>query len=139
MRKIFAIAALALVYVALPMVVVGQDHATPEEVVAKVREAASTLSKTGDLTPFTQKNGPWVWKDTYVFVNDCDKKVVAANIVRPDQVGQDFGTIKDTRGRRSTRTGKPIAMPRRSLPATGSSIGGRSPVRRRVRARSAFT
>ena len=41
MRKIFAIAALALVYVALPMVVVGQDHATAEEVVAKVREAAS--------------------------------------------------------------------------------------------------
>jgi cytochrome c len=99
MRRIFAIAALALVYVAVPMVVVGQDHATAEEVVAKVREAASILSKTGDLTPFTQKNGPWVWKDTYVFVNDCDKKVVAANIVRPDQVGKDFGSIKDTRGK----------------------------------------
>ena len=99
MPKIFAIAALALVYVALPMVVVGQDHATAEEVVAKVREAASTLSKTGDLTPFKQKDGPWVWKDTYVFVNDCDTKLVAANIVRPDQVGQDFGTIKDTRGK----------------------------------------
>jgi cytochrome c len=99
MRKIFAIAALALVYVAVPMVAIAQDHATAEEVVAKVREAASTLSQTHDLTPFTQKDGPWVWKDTYVFVNDCDKKVVAANIVRPDQVGQDFGTIKDTRGK----------------------------------------
>jgi hypothetical protein len=99
MRKIFAVVALTLLNVALPAVVMGQGHATAEEVVAKVREAASTLSKTGDLTPFTQKQGPWVWKDTYVFVNDCDKKVVAANLVRPDQVGQDFGSIKDTRGK----------------------------------------
>jgi cytochrome c len=99
MRRILAIVAVALLNLYLPSVAVGQDHATAEEVVAKVREAASTLSKTGDLTPFTQKQGPWVWKDTYVFVNDCDKKVVAANPVRLAQVGQDFGSLKDTRGK----------------------------------------
>ena len=32
-------------------VAAGQDKATPQQVVAKVRQAASTLSKTGDLAP----------------------------------------------------------------------------------------
>jgi len=62
--KIFAGVAVALLSVALCTVAVGQDKATGQEVVAKVREAASTLSKTGDLAQFNQKQGPWVWKDT---------------------------------------------------------------------------
>jgi len=44
--KIFALAAMGLVSVALCTVAVGQDHATPQDVVAKVRDAASILSKT---------------------------------------------------------------------------------------------
>jgi hypothetical protein len=98
MRKILAVVAMVLLNVAVPSVAVGQDKATAEEVVAKVREAASTLSKTGDVAPFRQKQGPWVWKDTYIFVDDCDKKVVAAHPLRPEQVGHDFMSIKDTRG-----------------------------------------
>ena len=96
--KIFALVAVALVIVALCTVAVGQDHATAQEVVAKVREAASTLSKTGDLTQFQQKQGPWVWKDTYIFVEDCDKKVQAAHPIRPELVGQDFVSLKDDKG-----------------------------------------
>jgi cytochrome c len=99
MRTILAVVAMTVLNLVLPGIAAAQEHATAQEVVAKVREAAATLSKSGDLKPFTQKNGPWVWKDTYVFVNDCDKKVVAANIVMPDQVGQDFGLIKDTKGK----------------------------------------
>ncbi len=47
--------------------------ATPEEVIAKVREAASYIAKNGDsvLPEFNDPKGPWVWKDTYVFVMDC--------------------------------------------------------------------
>jgi signal transduction histidine kinase len=97
--KIFALVAVALISVALCTVAVGQDHATAQEVVAKVREAASTLSKTGDVAQFQQKQGPWVWKDTYIFVDDCDKKVVAAHPTHPEQVGQDIASIKDTRGK----------------------------------------
>ena len=77
--KIFALMAAALVTVALCTVAIGQDHATPQDVVAKVREAASTLSNGGDLAQFNQKQGPWVWKDTYIFVHDWDKKVIAAH------------------------------------------------------------
>ncbi|MGA2237445.1 MAG: hypothetical protein ABSG23_18440, partial [Terriglobales bacterium] len=80
---IFTGVTVALLNVALCTVAVGQDKATAQEVVAKVREAASTLSKTGDVAQFNQKQSPWVWKDTYIFVEDCDKKVMAAHPMRP--------------------------------------------------------
>src|SRR5713226_1613508 len=96
--KILTGVAVAFLIVALPSVAVGQDKATAQEVVAKVREAASTLSKTGDLAPFNQKQGPWVWKDTYIFVLDCDKKVEVAHPIKPELVGTAISSIKDTKG-----------------------------------------
>jgi len=84
---------------ALPSVTVGQDKATPQEVVAKVREAASVLSKTGDVAQFNQKQSPWVWKDTYIFVLDCDKQAAGAHPLRADLIGQPLSSIKDARGK----------------------------------------
>ncbi len=95
--KIFAGAAVALLNVALCTVAVGQDKATAQEVVAKVREGASTLSKTGDVAQFNQKQGPWVWKDTYIFVYDCDKKIMAAHPIKPEMIGQEISSIKDAK------------------------------------------
>ena len=97
-HKIFACMTVALLTVALCIVAVGQDKATVQEVVAKVKEAASTLSKTGDVAQFNQKQSPWVWKDTYIFVEDCDKKIMAAHPTRPDLVGKDLRSIKDAKG-----------------------------------------
>jgi cytochrome c len=95
--KIFAGVTMALLSVSLCTVAVGQDHATAQEVVAKVREAASTLSKTGDVTQFDQKQGPWVWKDTYIFIYDCDKKIMAAHPIKPEMIGQEISSIKDAK------------------------------------------
>ena len=92
-----ALAALMLLG-AVSGVAVGQGTATAREVVAKVREAARTLSKTGDVAPFNQKQGSWVWKDTYIFVVDCDKKLVAAHPIKPELVGQSSASLKDTKG-----------------------------------------
>src|SRR5208282_3780747 len=100
--KIFAGVTMSLLSVALCTDAVGQDHATAQEVVAKVREAASTLSKTGDLAPFQQKQAPWVWKDAYIFIQDCSKKVVAAHPIKPEMIGQDLSSEKDA------KTGKRI-------------------------------
>ena len=97
--KILVVLAVALLVIALPNVVVGQDKATAREVVAKVRQAASSLSKKGDLAPFNQKQGTWVWKDTYIFVVDCDKKVIAAHPIKPELVGQDVLSLKDAKGK----------------------------------------
>ena len=96
--RTLVILVVAILIVALSTVAVGQDKTTAQEVVAKVREAASTLSKTGDLAQFNQKQGPWVWKDTYIFVEDCDKKVQVAHPIKPELVGIDFMSIKDTKG-----------------------------------------
>ena len=98
-RIILVLLAVALLIVALSSVAVGQDKATAQEVVAKVKEAASTLSKTGDLAQFNQKQGPWVWKDTYIFVDDCDKMVAVAHPIKPELVGHNFMLVKDTRGK----------------------------------------
>ncbi len=97
--KILAGVAVAILIVALSSVGLGQDKATAQEVITKVKEAVSTLSKTGDLAQFNQKQGPWVWKDSYIFVQDCDKKVVVAHPIKPELVGQDIMSIKDTRGK----------------------------------------
>ncbi len=97
--KILVVLAAALLVVALSSVAIGQDKATAQEVVAKVREAARTLSKTHDVAPFNRRQGPWVWKDTYVFAADCDKKAVAAQPITPELVGQDIMSLKDTKGK----------------------------------------
>ena len=98
-RKILVVLAAAFLVVALSSVAVGQDKATAQEVIAKVREAASTLSKTGDLAPFNQKQGPWVWKDTYIVVLDCDKKIEVAHPIKQELVGTAIKSIKDTKGK----------------------------------------
>jgi hypothetical protein len=94
-----AVLVMAVLIAVLCSVAVGQDKATAQEVVAKLKEAASTLSKTGDLAQFNQKEGPWVWKDTYIFVHDCDTKVNAAHPMRPEQIGHDLTSIKDPNGK----------------------------------------
>jgi cytochrome c len=99
--KIFAGVALALVNIALCAIAVGQDHATPQDVIAKVREAASTLSKTGDVAQFNQKQGPWVWNDTYIFIWDCEKKVTVANPLHLEMVGTELALIKDAKSGKS--------------------------------------
>ena len=54
MRKILVVVALALLNVALPSLAVGQNQATAQEVVAKVREAASTFEPSSNIpTPST--------------------------------------------------------------------------------------
>jgi signal transduction histidine kinase len=57
---------------------------------------------TGDLAQFNQKQGPWVWKDTYIFIQDCNKKIMAAHPIKPEMIGQEISSVKDA------KTGKSI-------------------------------
>ena len=101
MRRTMVVLAIAMFVIAVPMALMAQGHATAQEVVAKVREAASTLSKTGDVKQFQQTQSPWVWKDTYIFVDDCSDMKVAAHPIQPQQVtqGTNFMELKDTKGK----------------------------------------
>lgn len=86
-------------------IAVGQEKATPQEIIAKVQEASNTLAKAAaaksgeaSLTQFSQKESPWVWKDSYVFVLDCSSNVMAAHPIKPELVGKDTTSMKDTKG-----------------------------------------
>ena len=59
-----------------------EKGATPEEVVQKVKQAASYLAKEKEagLATFKQEQSDYVWADTYVFVADCVQKKCAASV-----------------------------------------------------------
>ena len=77
----------------------AQDQASPQEIAGKVHEAASVLAKSGEagLADFDKKPGPWGWKDTYVFVVDCAKGVMAAH-PKADLIGKPLSSLKDVKG-----------------------------------------
>ena len=79
----------------------ASDHATPEDVVAKVKDAAAFLDKAGDkgLEEFMDRNGRWVWKDTYVWVIHAAKGTDAAHPIKAKLVGMQLMNIKDTNGK----------------------------------------
>jgi cytochrome c len=69
-----------------------QDHATAQEVVQRVQQAAQDIVKQGEagLATYSNKNATSVWKDSYVFVVSCEggTAVTAANPARPELKGQ---------------------------------------------------
>ena len=74
-----------------------QDHATPQEVMQRVQRAAQDLAKSGEagLATFSSKNPTSVWKDSYIFVQDCKSgsAVNVAHPVRPENKGKSVAQI----------------------------------------------
>lgn len=79
----------------------NKEQATPAEVYAKVKQASEFLQKTGEkgLEEFMDINSRWVWKDTYVWVLQCEKGINAAHPIKPGLVGKKLMGIKDTKGK----------------------------------------
>lgn len=77
------------------------DAATPEEVISKVRAASRFLNEKGasGFASFNNNDGPWVWKDSYVFVYDCRLDRMVAHPLRPDLVGRPLMQITDNNGK----------------------------------------
>jgi cytochrome c len=77
------------------------ESATPEEVVSKVWAASRFLNEKGasGFASFNSKDGPWVWKDSYVFVYDCRLDRMVAHPMRPDLVGRSLMQISDNNGK----------------------------------------
>lgn len=78
----------------------NMGHATPAEVVAKVRKAAQLLEKEGlnGLSKLRDASSEFSWKDTYVFSFNCDEDRVLANPAFPDKVGGDIKQHTDYNG-----------------------------------------
>src|SRR5689334_7275300 len=97
-RRIATVAlAIGLVFACVGTPSAQQDHATPQEVVQKVRQAAQAIGKQGEagLATYGSKNDTSVWKDSYVFILNCQKgsSVVAANPVRPELKGKPLAQV----------------------------------------------
>lgn len=102
MRKsIFTIAIVAILTTCFAALVCA-EQATKDEVVAKCEEAVKLIQEKG-IDEATQtignKEGPFVWKDTYVFLMDLDGKMIA-HPIKPELTQQDTLTdVKDTDGK----------------------------------------
>jgi cytochrome c len=103
--KILVGLGVALLVLGIASTAVGQEKATAQDIVSKVQQAADTLGKSAtspageaSLMQFNQKDSPWVFKDTYVFVLDCSKNTMAAHPIKPDLVGKDISQMTDTQG-----------------------------------------
>ena len=78
------------------------EAATKEEVIAKCEEAAKLVQEKGVETAgqaIGDKAGPFVWKDTYVFLMDLDGKMLA-HPIKPELTERtDILEVKDTDGK----------------------------------------
>lgn len=93
-------AATAAVMAISPAAGLAAEDVTPEEVIAKVREAAAQLSKEGEsgLAAIGAEGSPYIWKDTYVFVYDCAADLIVAHAI-PASRGLKISGLKDADGK----------------------------------------
>ncbi len=80
----------------------SEEKATKDEVVAKCKEAAKMAQEKGleeTLKVLNDKNGPFVWKDTYVFCIDIEKQCNTAHPERPQLIGKNLFNLKDKNGK----------------------------------------
>lgn len=77
------------------------ESATKDEVIAKVQEAISMAQKSGMdeiLKEINNKEGKFVWKDSYVFALEADTAKVIAHPVSPNLIGKNLLHVKDKNG-----------------------------------------
>jgi hypothetical protein len=97
-----AVALLASMFAGLAGAAPATDEAAaPNEAVTKVWAAARFLQDKGvsGFASFNSKDGPWVWKDSYVFAFDCRLDRMVAHPMRPDLVGRSIMQITDNNGK----------------------------------------
>ena len=77
------------------------EKATPREVMQKVQEAVNLIKEKGPEVAFPiirDKNGPFVWKDSYVVVTTLNGKMLVHPYV-PKLEGREMAQAKDAKGK----------------------------------------
>jgi cytochrome c len=87
----------------------ADERATPVEVVQKVNEAVTLIQAKGEAAfdTFRDKNGPFVWKDSYLFVQDIEGVMYMHPFNRKLE-GMNMISAKDANGK--LFTGEQIAI-----------------------------
>lgn len=79
----------------------AEERATPEDAQELVKTAVAYLKKHGTekaFKEFQNKNGPFVFKDLYIFVNSIEGKTLV-HPTDPERVGMDVSQAKDADGK----------------------------------------
>src|SRR5690349_2926368 len=78
-----------------------QTEATPQEAIQRVVKAAQHLSRKGrdGIMIFNLRNSDFVWKDSYVFVIDCQAGRIVAHPIQQSLIGREIATFKDAAGK----------------------------------------
>jgi signal transduction histidine kinase len=74
---------------------------TKEECIEKVKAAVKMAVDQGEEEALKQvgdKNGPFVWKDTYVFAITADQAISVAHPITPTLIGKNLLHVKDING-----------------------------------------
>ncbi|MBI9086761.1 MAG: cache domain-containing protein [Desulfobacterales bacterium] len=94
MRNLLAMGVLSIVIVSLA---VASGLATKDECVSKSAEVADIIKTQGldeAIKQVNDKNGSFVWKDTYVYIMDLDATIVAHG-PQPKFIGKNLMGLKD--------------------------------------------
>ena len=97
---ILSVALVILLVFSLGGLGVAEEKATREECVSKCKEAAKLIKEIGleaALEKMNDPNGPFMWKDTYVFCFDETGKILAHK--SPKIVGFEAKDLKDVNGK----------------------------------------
>lgn len=99
MKKTFVAALLGIFALILSSNAFAAEKATPEEVMAKVKEAVKLISEKGEAAyPIIRDpKGPFVWKDSYIFVGDLDGRMLVH--INPKLEGKNLIGAKDASGK----------------------------------------
>ena len=78
------------------------EKATKEECMTMCRKAAALAQEKGAeemIAQVSDPHGPFVWKDTYLYIIDLDTKFVVAHPIRPNLTNRDMFGLKDINGK----------------------------------------
>ena len=85
-----------------PSMAAENEVAVKEECIAKCKEAAAMVKEIGieaTLEKLNKKDGPFVWKDTYVFSIDIESGKCLAHPFLPKAIGKVMTRNKDKQGK----------------------------------------
>lgn len=101
MKKIIIAVILICSVIAFSGFAFATEHATKEECVAMCKKAAKMVEEKGldaTLKAINDKNGPFVWKDTYVFALSTKSGGVLAHPLKSKLIGKNLMGLKDVDG-----------------------------------------
>jgi cytochrome c len=80
----------------------GSDTASREECIKMTEAAGDLIQKVGKeaaLKQINAKNGPFVWKDSYVFAFETDSAMLIGHPTMPALIGKNLIGLKDFNGK----------------------------------------